>query len=226
MKGNGLPRAEVPAAFDAGAAAYDRLVGLNPGYHRDLRLSARRLIRPGHQGLRILDAGCGTGASTAALLAIAPDARVTAIDASGAMLAHARAKPWPSTVEFRHTPVEELAGVAGPFDAVLAAYLLRNVDDPDATLRALRGVLRPGGQLRFWEHVRSRDPLFAGFQRAADLVWPHLMGGCHVQRDPLSSIRELFTVESCRGFRFPVFSVLWPPVPRILGTARKAGPAG
>lgn len=169
MKGNGLPRAEVPAAFDAGAAAYDRLVGLNPGYHRDLRLSARRLVRPGHQGLRILDAGCGTGASTAALLAIAPDARVTAIDASGAMLARARAKSWPSTVEFRHTPVEKLAGVAGPFDAILAAYLLRNVDDPDATLRALRGLLRPGGQLALHEYS-VRD------SRRARWVWNAVCG--------------------------------------------------
>lgn len=40
---NGLPRAEVPGAFDGGAAAYDRLVGVNPGYHHHLRISARRL---------------------------------------------------------------------------------------------------------------------------------------------------------------------------------------
>jgi ubiquinone/menaquinone biosynthesis C-methylase UbiE len=169
MKGDGLPRAEVPAAFDAGAAAYDRLVGANPGYHRDLRLSARRLVRPARTGLRILDAGCGTGASTAALLAIAPDARITAIDASAEMLARARAKPWPSTVDFRHTPVEELAGVAGPFDAILAAYLLRNVTDPDATLRSLRGLLRPGGQLALHEYS-VRD------SRRARWVWNAVCG--------------------------------------------------
>lgn len=167
MKGNGLPRAEVPAAFDAGAASYDRLVGLNPGYHRDLRLSARRLVPPARSGLRILDAGCGTGASTAALLAIAPDARVTAIDASAAMLARARTKPWPSTVDFRHTPIEEPP--AGPFDAVFAAYLLRNVADPDATLRTLRGLLRPGGHLALHEYS-VRD------SRRARWVWNAVCG--------------------------------------------------
>ena len=33
-------------AFDTAAAAYDRLVGANPGYHADLRLSARRMRNP------------------------------------------------------------------------------------------------------------------------------------------------------------------------------------
>ncbi|WP_329044887.1 class I SAM-dependent methyltransferase [Amycolatopsis sp. NBC_01488] len=147
---DGLARADVPAAFDSGAAAYDRLVGVNPGYHRHLRISAKRLglpVRP-----RILDAGCGTGASTAALLAVAPGARITAIDASAEMLARARAKPWPDTVEFVHTPVEELSHVDGTFDAVFAAYLLRNLADPDAQLKRLHGLLRPGGRIAVHEY--------------------------------------------------------------------------
>ncbi|SFW86138.1 class I SAM-dependent methyltransferase [Amycolatopsis australiensis] len=165
MNPDGLPRTEVPAAFDAGAAAYDRLVGLNPGYHRDLRISARRLL--GRGGRRILDAGCGTGASTAALLAVAPGARVTAIDASAAMLAEARAKPWPSTVDFRHTPAEEPP--EGPFDAIFAAYLVRNLADPDATLRRLRGLLRPGGTIALHEYS-VRD------SRRARWVWNAVCG--------------------------------------------------
>jgi lycopene cyclase domain-containing protein len=162
-----LRREKVPAAFDAGAFAYDRLVGVNPGYHDHLRLSARRLRLPdAGRGLRLLDAGCGTGASTAALLVSAPQAEITAIDASGEMLAQAqaqaRAKPWPASVTFVHTPVEELAaaGVRGPFDAVLAAYLIRNVPDPDTVLRDLYGLLRPGGTLAVHEYS-VRDSLRA-----------------------------------------------------------------
>jgi hypothetical protein len=49
------------------------------------------------------------------------------------------------------------------------------------------------------------------------------MGGCHVQRDTLAAIGRVFTVESCRGFRFPPSAVLSPPAPRIVGIARKAG---
>ena len=58
----GLRREEVPAAFDTGAAAYDRLVGANPGYHAHLRLSARRMRLPGDgRGLRLLDLIGGLG---------------------------------------------------------------------------------------------------------------------------------------------------------------------
>ena len=66
---------DIPAAFDTGAASYDELVDANPGYHAHLRMSAKRMGLPdGGRGLRLLDAGCGTGASTAALLTVAPDA--------------------------------------------------------------------------------------------------------------------------------------------------------
>ncbi|HEY2522084.1 MAG TPA: class I SAM-dependent methyltransferase [Streptosporangiaceae bacterium] len=150
-----LRREAVPAAFDVGASAYDRLVGANPGYHAHLRLSARRMRLPGEgRGLRLLDAGCGTGASTAALLAAAPHAEIVAFDASAQMLAQARAKPWPSSVRFVHSRVEDLAqaGLHGPFDGILAAYLIRNLPDPDGQLRALRDLLRPGGTLAVHEY--------------------------------------------------------------------------
>jgi ubiquinone/menaquinone biosynthesis C-methylase UbiE len=163
----GLPREAVPSAFDTGARAYDRLVAANPGYHRHLRRSARRLGLAGDgEGLHLLDAGCGTGASTAALLSAAPKARITAIDASASMLDQARRKNWPPGVRFVHAKVEDLAGagVRGPFDGILAAYLIRNLADPDAQLRALAELLRPGAPLAVHEYS-VRD------SRRATLVW-------------------------------------------------------
>ena len=159
----GLARGQVPTAFNVGARAYDRLVGANPGYHRDLRASARRLGIGDGSGLRLLDAGCGTGASTAALLAVAPRARITAVDASSEMLTCARRKPWPKTVRFVQARIEELVEIDehnGPFDAIFAAYLIRNLDDPDAQLRAFRGMLRPGARLAVHEYS-VRDALRA-----------------------------------------------------------------
>jgi ubiquinone/menaquinone biosynthesis C-methylase UbiE len=157
----GLPRAEVPEAFDVGAAAYDRLVGANPGYHGHLRISARRMRLPDRgRGLRLLDAGCGTGASTAALLTVAPEARIVAVDASAGMLAEAAAKSWPSSVRFVHSRIEDLAaaGVHGPFDGILAAYLLRNLTDPDAQLQTFRTLLRPGATLAVHEYSVTDSP--------------------------------------------------------------------
>ncbi|MFK4088212.1 class I SAM-dependent methyltransferase [Kribbella sp. NPDC020789] len=162
----GLPRDQVPAGFDAGAAAYDRLVGANPGYHRQLRLSARRLGLPGRgAGLRLLDAGCGTGASTAALLKVAPEAEIVAFDASAGMLQQAAAKEFPANVRFVHSTIEDLDGDSlGEFDGCLTAYLIRNLAEPDDGLATLRGLLKPGGRLALHEYSVADS-------RAAQMVW-------------------------------------------------------
>ncbi|RRO16909.1 methyltransferase domain-containing protein [Saccharopolyspora rhizosphaerae] len=144
---------EVPAAFDGAASAYDRLVAANPGYHRHLRCSARRMGLPaGGSGLRLLDAGCGTGASTAALAAVYPHAEIVALDASAEMLVRARRKSWPASVRFVHAPVESSTEGLGPFDGIFAAYLVRNLADPAAQLRAFLDLLNPGGVLGVHEY--------------------------------------------------------------------------
>jgi ubiquinone/menaquinone biosynthesis C-methylase UbiE len=116
--------------------------------------------------LRLLDAGCGTGASTAALLAAAPQAEIVAVDASKGMLDAAAAKSWPAAVQFVHTPIEELAeaGIEGPFDGIFAAYLLRNLADPDQQLARFRPMLRPGGTLAIHEYS-VRD------SKVATVIW-------------------------------------------------------
>lgn len=146
---------DIPGAFDAGAPAYDKLVDTNPGYHKHLRISAERMRIPGEgEGLRLLDAGCGTGASTAALLAVAPRAHIVAVDASAGMLEQAKAKSWPTSVSFAHSRIEDLAdaGIEGPFDGIFAAYLIRNVDDKDGQLRRFRELLAPGATLALHEY--------------------------------------------------------------------------
>ncbi len=160
--------ADLADAFDRAARRYDLLTGMNPGYHRHLDAAARRLadhLSPAPELL--LDLGCGSGSSTAALLRRLPSARVVGIDASAGMLAQARAKSWPSGVEFRQLPAERLAELdLPPADGAMAAYLLRNIDaaDRDAALAAILGALRPGGQLVIQEYS------VAG-RRLAGLVW-------------------------------------------------------
>lgn len=146
------------AAFDRAARTYDSLVAVNPGYHAHLRRSARRLgLQGGGAGLRVLDLGCGTGASTAALLHTAPLAEIVAVDASVRMLEKAAAKRWPAGVTFVNAAAERLgqAGVKGPFDAVLAAYLFRNLEHPDAVLADVRNLLTAGGRLAVHEYTLS-----------------------------------------------------------------------
>ncbi|MDA8371914.1 MAG: class I SAM-dependent methyltransferase [Nocardiopsaceae bacterium] len=148
-------RGAVTGEFDRAAAAYDRLVGANPGYHRHLRMSARRLGLPREgAGMRILDLGCGTGASTAALVRVLPRAETIGVDASAGMLAVARSKRWPSGVRFIHARAEDLTtdDLDGPVDALFAAYLLRNCLDPDSALATMCSLLRPGGRLALHEY--------------------------------------------------------------------------
>ena len=147
---------DLPGEFDAAAASYDRLVGSSPGYHDNLIRSVRRMGLPGDgAGLHLLDLGCGTGASTAALLAVAPQAGITAVDASAGMLAQARRGDWPPGVSFVHARAEELpdAGVYGPFDGIFAAYLVRNLLDPNPTLAGLRKLLAPGAPLAVHDYA-------------------------------------------------------------------------
>ena len=139
---------DLDTAFDEASAAYDRLTSLSPGYHR--QLTAAQRLTPTHGPLHhVLDLGCGTGASTRAVLTSAPGTVVTAADASPGMLHRARGKPWPHCVTFLSARAEQLgaAPLSGPYDAVFASYLLRNTADPDSVLAGVLRVLRPGGRL-------------------------------------------------------------------------------
>ena len=107
--------------------------------------------------------------------------------------------------------------------AVVVAGVLCSVPDISAALTEFRRVLRPGGELRFYEHVRSQRPRFARYQDAVDRIWPRLMGGCHPNRDTLAATRAAgFEVERVRSFGFPAHARAYPVLPRILGAARAA----
>jgi hypothetical protein len=78
-------------------------------------------------------------------------------------------------------------------------------------------VLRPGGELRFYEHVRGRGAR-ARLQDAADLVWPRVGAGCHPNRDTVAAIEAAgFRVDRVRRFDF----VGWVTAPHAIGVAVK-----
>lgn len=126
-------------------------------------------------------------------------------------------------------PVEVVDGLAdalpapdASFDAAVVSLVLCSVADQQRALSELWRVLRPGGELRFLEHVRSTRPVMAGVQRAVDLVWPRLGGGCHTARASLGEIRRAgFELSRVRRLRFPEGRLRLPTSPHVLGTARR-----
>jgi ubiquinone/menaquinone biosynthesis C-methylase UbiE len=226
-----LRRGEVLEAFDEVADRYDLMVGLNPGYHAHLRSSARALIDSlPAQGdpLRIVDLGCGSGASTRALVTVLGtarrDFRIVGLDGSAGMLRHARAKTWPAGVSFVQGRAErlddlpevtELAGTVGApdggrLDGIFAAYLVRNVPERDELLASLRHQLRPGGTLVVHEYsVRGN--------RIATAVWTAVCWGVVVPLGWVTSRRS-------RLYRYLWRSVLdMDSVEQLEGRLRAAG---
>jgi ubiquinone/menaquinone biosynthesis C-methylase UbiE len=89
-------------------------------------------------------------------------------------------------------------------DAAIASLVLCSVPDQARALAELRRVLRPGGELRFFEHIHADTSGLARAPRLADIIWPTLVGGYHASRDTLTAITTAgFQLISTRRFRFP-----------------------
>ena len=139
------------------------------------------------------------------------------------MAAAERARNAAVPIEVVGGTAEKLPAADGEFDAAVLMGILCSVRDPAAALAELRRVLKPGGELRFWEHVRSGNAVFRALQRATDkLFWTRALGGCETTRDTSAAIGaagfELVRFE--RGFHSSSLITI-TSAPYILGTARR-----
>lgn len=172
----------------------------------------RELRRENLAGLtgRVLEVGAGTGSnfmhyptSVDEVVAVEPEPRLYPLAQRAAATA-----PVPVTV-LNHS-IEELEP-SSTFDAVVCSLVLCSVHDQESVLRQLFSLLRPGGELRFLEHVASGGAR-GRIQRLADAtIWPRLAGNCHTHRDTETAIVNAgFVVQTARhDWMLPA----WVPVP-------------
>lgn len=127
-------------------------------------------------------------------------------------------------------PIRVVAGLAEELpledesaDAVVASLVLCSVSDQDCALAEIRRVLRTDGELRFYEHVvpncQPKRLLLQAIDRSG--LWPAIAGGCHPARDTTEAIMQAgFDIEEIERFGFSA-ARFQPPIPHILGTARR-----
>jgi ubiquinone/menaquinone biosynthesis C-methylase UbiE len=107
----------------------------------------------------------------------------------------------PVRISVREGLADSLGLEAGGFDAAVASLVLCTVPDQARALAELRRVLKPGGELRVFEHVRSDSPRKARVQDGLDRsgLWPRVGGGCHCARDTVEAIAAAgFRIERMR----------------------------
>ena len=170
---------------------------------------------------RVIEVGAGNGMNfkhypntVTQVLAVEPDDHLRSLAEHAATQAKV-----PVQVVSGHAtalPVED----AG-FDAAVASLVLCSVPDVPAALAELRRVLKPAGELRFFEHVRSDKPWFGLLEDAVTPLWSRMGGGCHPNRDTTAAIRAAgFDIETLDRFNFAPLRFV-PPHAHILGVARR-----
>jgi SAM-dependent methyltransferase len=153
----------------AAGAAYEPYVG------RWSRLVARELLTwlAVPPGRRWLDVGCGTGALSGMIVAMASPAQVDGVDRSEGFVAYARQQVADPRVRFEVADAQALPSADTSYDAVVSGLVLNFVAEPARAVAEMRRVARPGavaavyvwdyaGRMelmrRFWDAAVALDP--------------------------------------------------------------------
>jgi SAM-dependent methyltransferase len=151
----------------------------------------------------VCEVGAGSGLNFAHYPATVT--RVVAVEPEPTLREHAHAVAVAAPV-----PIDVVDGTSDALpvadagcDAVVLSLVMCTVPDPAATLADVARALRPGGQVRFYEHVRSRHRVVAVAEDVVTPLWARFAGGCHLNRDPVASLGSAgFEVTDVHRFGF------------------------
>ena len=177
-------------SYDEVADAYAARVEDSP-YNAHYERPAMLALLPPLDGLRVLDAGCGSGIYAGLLTD--RGARVTGIDESAAMVEHARRRLAGRGAELRVADLRApLPFADGSFDGIVSALVLHYLRDWAVPLAEFRRVLRPGGWLAFSTHHPAAEAAYFQPERYLDVervedAWEGV-GTVRFYRRPISRI--------------------------------------
>ncbi len=173
-----------PTSFDNRffAAVYNRASGSRA--FRSMFDDARYKLTQAAHGA-VLEVGAGGGQNfgfydpqvTTSVEAVEPNAHMRRVAEQAAQKARV-------PIHVHAAPAEALPFADASFDSVLATLVFCSVRDPDLGMRELSRVLKPGGALLLFEHVRN--PTSKGWvtvQNAFTPIQQRFAGNCHLNRD-------------------------------------------
>jgi ubiquinone/menaquinone biosynthesis C-methylase UbiE len=180
----------------------------------------RRLVEAAH-GV-VIEIGAGYGATfpfypsaVSGVLALEPDPTLRG-------LARAAASTAPVPVSVKDGVAEALPAADASVDVVVSSLVLCSVADQSVALAEVVRVLRPGGLLLFYEHVRSTHRVLGAAEDLVAPLWSRMAGGCHPNRDTAAMIlRAGLTVHGLERFGFSVLPGN-PRLAHVLGVASKS----
>ena len=193
---------------------------ISPAMDRGGMADHRRRLLAGLSG-RVVEVGAGNGlnfphypAGVTHVLAVEPERLLRE-------LAVREAERAPVPVRVVAGTAQQLPAADGTLDAAVASLVLCSVPDQQAALAEMHRVVRPGGQLRFLEHVRADSVAAIRLQQVLGrTVWPLLFGGCRPDRDTAAAVRAAgFEIDHVDRFRFPDGRIPTPASAHVLGVA-------
>ena len=179
----------------------------------------RRLVAAAHGTVVEIGAGYGATfpfypAAVTGVLALEPDPTLRELARAAAANAQV-----PVTVV--DGVAESLPAADDSVDVVVSSLVLCSVADQSVALAEVVRVLRPGGLLLFYEHVRSENRMLGAAEDLVAPLWSRVAGGCHPNRDTAGSIAGAgLTVQGLERFGFSALPGN-PKLAHVLGVASK-----
>jgi len=180
---------------------YDYAMGPLEKYY--IRRIRRKILKYAHG--KVLEVGVGTGAN----FTLYPnDIKIVGIEPSEAMLKKARLK-----LDSAKVPIELIQGNAeqlpfadDSFDTVLVTLVLCSVKDLNKSLSELHRVLKPGGTVILFEHVRLDNPKWVGHvQDVFTPSWAFVCDGCRLNRNTIEEAKHFFEFDMVEKYFKEVF---------------------